>query len=67
VTEADAGSAACSCGGETFELAVGFSFQIDGDVRWVTVGARCMGCHGLGVYSDWKIDYGPTLHLLSAT
>jgi hypothetical protein len=34
--EADAGDAACPCGNETFEVAVGFAVRTGGDVRWVS-------------------------------
>jgi hypothetical protein len=50
-------------GNETFEMAVGFAALADGDVRWVSIGLRCVGDGILGVYTDWKIDYSPTAHL----
>ncbi|GAA4587425.1 hypothetical protein GCM10023194_36280 [Planotetraspora phitsanulokensis] len=62
--DADLGECACPCGGEEFGVAVGFAFRGDGEVRWVSVGLRCLKDGGLGVYADWKIDYGPTAHLL---
>ena len=65
--DADPGDARCPCGEGAFELGVAFSLRDDGEVRWVTVGARCLACGGLGAYVDWKIDYSPTDHLLSAT
>ncbi|MBF9128553.1 hypothetical protein I0C86_06050 [Plantactinospora sp. S1510] len=55
---------ACSCGGEEFAGAVGYSLREDGDVRWVFVGLRCLACGGLGIYEDWKISYGPSAFLL---
>lgn len=64
--EADPGDAQCPCGEEAFEIGVGFSLREDGNVRWITVGARCVACGILGAYVDWKIDYGPTDHLLTA-
>lgn len=64
--DADLGEAACPCGATTFEVGVGFSVHDDGDIRWVTVGARCVSCGGLGVYAEWKIDYSPTEHLFEA-
>jgi hypothetical protein len=64
--EAEPGEAQCPCGEEAFELAVAFSLRDDGDVRWITVGARCIACCVLGAYVDWKIDYSPTDHLLMA-
>jgi hypothetical protein len=69
---------ACPCGGEAFELAVGFAMvdvrggstppdQVSGattrEVKWVSVGARCLRDGALGVYTDWKIDYAPTTYL----
>jgi hypothetical protein len=61
--EADSDGAGCPCGNETFEVAVGFATRADGDVRWVSVGARCVSDGILGAYTDWKIDYSPTAHL----
>jgi hypothetical protein len=66
---------ACPCGGEEFELAVGYAMVDvvgeDGspagrEVKWVSIGARCVRDGTLGVYTDWKIDYGPTDHLFGA-
>jgi hypothetical protein len=55
----------CVCGGKDANLAVGYSLRAGGgDVRWIAVGQRCVGCGVLGSYVDWKIDYGPSLHLL---
>ncbi|MDG5808895.1 hypothetical protein P9869_40970 [Streptomyces ossamyceticus] len=62
---ADPGEACCPCGSEEFETAVAFSLADDGSVRWVTVGLRCQNDGAVGVYADWKIDYGPTDHLLT--
>ena len=61
--DADPGEAGCPCGSEEFETAVAFSLADDGSVRWVTVGLRCRQDGAVGVYADWKIDYGPTDHL----
>jgi len=71
---------ACPCGGEEFELAVGFAMVdvevasstaphdgsgvVTREVKWVSVGARCLSDGVLGVYTDWKIDYAPTAYLL---
>ncbi|MGW2276280.1 hypothetical protein [Streptomyces yangpuensis] len=63
----------CSCCGsrafiadsEEFEAAVAFSLGDDGSVRWVTLGLRCIKDGFCGIYTDWKIDYGPTDHLLT--
>ncbi|MEV8362613.1 hypothetical protein [Streptomyces niveus] len=59
------GGAGCPCGSEEFEAAVAFSLGGDGLVRWVTVGLRCVEDGFCGIYADWKIDYGPTDHLLT--
>ena len=64
--EVEPGEAACPCGNETFELGVAFSQRPDGDIRWITVGARCTCCGVLGAYVDWKIDYSPTDHLFTS-
>lgn len=61
--QADPAECACPCGGEEFSLAVGFARAENGEVRWVSVGARCLRDGSLGVYADWKIDYTPTAHL----
>ncbi|MFJ3816519.1 hypothetical protein [Streptomyces sp. NPDC090056] len=59
------GEAGCPCGSEEFEAAVAFSLGNDSSVRWVTMGLRCIKDGFCGVYADWKIDYGPTDHLLA--
>ena len=64
--EADPGEARCPCGEEGFEVGVAFSLRKNGEVRWITVGGRCVACGVLGAYADWKIDYSPTDHLLTA-
>ena len=61
---ADLGDAACPCGAEAFDVAVGFSLLDDGEVRWVSLGLRCRADGRLGVYADWKIDYTPSQQLL---
>ncbi|MGW3321347.1 hypothetical protein [Streptomyces virginiae] len=63
--DADPGEACCPCGSEEFETAVAFSLADTVLVRWVTVGLRCPMGGAVGVYADWKIDYGPTDHLLT--
>ncbi len=62
--DADPQQCVCPCKGKEFEVAVGFSFRETGDVKWVTVGQRCIRCGTLGSFVDWKIDYSPTDHLL---
>lgn len=49
-----------ACKGRLYEIGVGFSLRDDGDVRWITVGERCVGCGLLDSFVDWKIDYSPT-------
>jgi hypothetical protein len=69
--EAEPQECACPCGGEVFDLGVGFShvdaITPEGErfrtIKWVTVAARCVTCGILGVYADWKIDYEPCDHL----
>ncbi|MFC7550518.1 hypothetical protein [Plantactinospora sp. GCM10030261] len=63
--DADPGDAACPCGGERFDVAVGFALREDGEVRWVSVALRCTADGALGVYADWKIDYSPSGHLMA--
>ena len=62
--DADPGDAACLCGGERFDVAVGFALREDGEVRWVSVALRCTADGALGVYADWKIDYSPSGYLM---
>lgn len=57
---------ACPCGGEEFEAGVGFALRPDGEVRWLSIGLRCLKDGQLGVYADWKIDYTPSRHLLES-
>jgi hypothetical protein len=55
----------CLCGEERFAAAVGFSLREESDdVRWIVVGLRCLSCGRLGVYEEWKIDWGPSNYLL---
>jgi hypothetical protein len=46
-------------------VAAGFSLHDDGEVRWISIGLRCLTDNTLGVYADWKINYGPSGRLLS--
>ncbi|MBG6134410.1 hypothetical protein [Longispora fulva] len=64
-TEADPGECECPCGGDEFTVAVGFALRDGQDVRWISVGLRCLTDNSLGVYTDWKIDYSPTEHLFN--
>jgi hypothetical protein len=65
--DADLAECSCPCGGQTFNVGVGYALREDGEVRWISVGVRCVDDGTLGVYADWKIDYSPTGHLLSGT
>lgn len=62
--EAELDDATCPCGDAIFNVAGGCSVRDDGDIDWVFVGLRCIGDGALGCYTDWKIDYSPTSHLL---
>ncbi|GAA3941267.1 hypothetical protein [Actinoplanes auranticolor] len=53
------------CGNETFAAALGFALTADEEVRWISVGLRCLTDGTLGVYTDWKIDYTPSAHLIT--
>ncbi|GIF14926.1 hypothetical protein [Actinoplanes teichomyceticus] len=57
-------SCACPCGSEEFTAAVGYALFDDGEVRWVSLGLRCLKDNTLGVYADTKVDYSPSRHLL---
>lgn len=52
IEEADLGEAVCPCGGDRFEVAVGFALRPDGDVQWLYVALRCIADGTLGVYVD---------------
>ena len=66
LADAELEDAACPSGHEEFDVAVGYAFRLDGEVRWISVGLRCRNDGQLGVYTDWKIDYSPSRHLLDA-
>ena len=62
--EEEVGDCTCPCGGTTFAVGLGLAMREDGvDVRWISVGLRCLTDGRLGVYADWKISYGPSGHL----
>ena len=63
--DASLGDAACPCGGEAFDVAVGFALRDDHEVRWVSLGLRCHNDGLLGVYADGKIDYSPSRQLMT--
>jgi hypothetical protein len=63
--EAEPEKCICPCKGDQFEIGIAFSRRADGEVRWMTVGERCIRCGVLGSCVDWKIDYAPSQHLLT--
>ena len=63
--EATLKKARCKCKKDVFDVAVGFALRDTGEIKWITIGARCVSCGMLGSYVDWKIDYAPTDHLYS--
>ncbi|MFG2053260.1 hypothetical protein ACGFI9_04430 [Micromonospora sp. NPDC048930] len=59
------GRVVCPCGADIFDVAVGFALRgTREDVKWISVGVRCVADGVLAVPVDWKINYGPSLHLL---
>ena len=59
----------CDCPSSQTNVGIGFVFREHStgqplDVKWIYVGCRCVKCGTLGMFVDWKIDYGPSLHLL---
>jgi hypothetical protein len=46
---------------------VGFARRPSQEIRWISIGLRCLACGTLGAYADWKIGYAPTGHLLTST
>lgn len=64
--DAELGRATCPCGGDRFDVAVGYALLDDGEVRWVSVALRCRVDGRLGVYADWKVDHLPSRHLLDS-
>ena len=59
---------ACPCGAEVFELGVGFSMRSGAhseEVKWVTLGGRCLACGILAAYVEWRVQYMPSGHLLT--
>jgi hypothetical protein len=53
---------------KSVEANLGVSFSLYDDksnIRWIYTGYRCVTCGVLGSFADWKIGYGPSLHLLS--
>ncbi len=66
VEDAELEAVICPCGGDALEVGVGFSLREAGEVKWITVGSRCVACGVLGSPVDWKVNYGPTDHLFDA-
>jgi hypothetical protein len=55
----------CPVGHRIFELGVGFSLRRNAEVRWITIGQRCVKCGALVSRVDWEVNYGPSRHLLT--
>lgn len=55
--------AVCPCGGETFDVAVGFTLGAGGAVSYVHVALRCIADGTMGVYADWPQDTPPPADL----
>jgi hypothetical protein len=62
-SEAEAEPVRCNCGGEAFEVGVGYSLDEEQEVNWLTVGCRCLNCGAMLIGAEWRIDYTPTEHL----
>ena len=59
----------CVCHSNETNLGVGFVLRESGpgekpDVKWLYVGCRCVKCGTLSCFVDWKINYGPSYHLI---
>jgi hypothetical protein len=53
------------CGDNRTNVGVGFALYEDAeDIHWLYIGVRCATCGILGCFADWKIGYGPSLHLM---
>ena len=50
---------------EVVQPTIGYSIDLGGEVTWMIVGAQCLSCGEIGVYTDWSIDYEPTKVLLA--
>jgi hypothetical protein len=61
----DAEPISCECGGNSFEVAAGFTLYSDGEhVRAIGVGVRCTTDGMLGSPAEWNIRTHPSLHLI---
>jgi hypothetical protein len=63
--EATPSNVRCRCRHTIFEVGIGFSFRDKIEVRWITVGHRCVSCGILGSAVNWGVDYVPSSHLLN--
>ena len=54
----------CPCRRTHNEIAVGFAFRADGDVRWIMIGVHCVHCRVLTGPAEWKSVRSPTEYLL---
>ena len=57
----------CVCKSTELELGIGFALRPDGEIKWITVGQRCVKCGVLASSVDWGVDYAPSTHLLEMT
>jgi hypothetical protein len=62
--DADTGDAQCPCGKKVFQLGIGYCLDAGHEITWIIVGAKCVACAEVGVYTDWFVDYEPSRHLL---
>jgi hypothetical protein len=54
------GEAVYPCGGDRFQVAVGFALRPDDEVEWLYGALRCTADGTVGVYVDWGIAYAPS-------
>jgi len=47
----------CEC--KAHNVAGGFVFRDNGDVKWIYIGTRCIECGVLSSPVDWEINYSP--------
>lgn len=58
----------CLCGADDFELMSGVSLDAgSNDVHWYYIGCRCLNCHLVGVFADWKCAGGDAQVFLDNT
>ena len=46
------------CEDKAHNVAGGFVFRDNGDVKWIYIGTRCTGCGVLSSPADWEINFG---------